>query len=112
MVELKNKERLESNFEEILELDYYTRIIALSQKRRGNEVKKEIKKYLSIRNVMNELKCSENKTLVKNALIMILALFENKAPDVFNSRGVDVNQISGKEREKYISQLKAELRSC
>ncbi len=112
MAELKNKERLDSSFEEIPELDYYTKLISLSQKIKSNEEKKEIKKCLSIRSVMNELKFSENKTLVKNALIIILALFENKPPDVFNSRGVDVSQISEKVRKKYIAQLKAELLSC
>jgi len=100
--------KINNNCDEF-ELDYYLKIIDFFQNKKVNKEKTEIWKSLSLIELMNFLDRSKNKTLVANAIILILSLFEDIPPDTYNNRGVDINRISEKDRRSLISELKDEF---
>ena len=91
------------------ELDCYLKIINYFQKEKINREEAEIWKNKSIIELMNLLDRTRNRTLVTNALILLLSLFENKPPDIFNNRGVNINRISHKDKRSLIEHLKNEF---
>ena len=92
-----------------LELDLYLKIIDYSQKEKSTREEFEIWKNKSIIELMNYLKRSQNRTFVANALILILSLFEDYPPDIYNNRGTSTNRISEKDKEFLIEDLKEEF---
>ncbi|MFX1504049.1 MAG: hypothetical protein ACFFDH_24020, partial [Promethearchaeota archaeon] len=59
--------------------------------------------------LMKYLKRTQNRTLVTNALILIISLFEDIPPDTYNNRGVKVNRISEEDKRFLIEDLKQEF---
>jgi len=51
----------------------------------------------------------QNKKLVQNALILIIALFEDYQPDLILEKGKDINEISNQERKILGEILRGEL---
>ena len=100
--------KINNNCDEF-ELDCYLKIIDFFKNKKVNKEKTEIWKSQSLIKLMNFLDRSKNKTLVANAIILILSLFEDIPPDTYNNRGVDVNRISEKDRRSLISELKDEF---
>jgi len=100
--------KINNNCDEF-ELDCYLKIIDFFKNKKVNKEKTEIWKSQSLIKLMNFLDRSKNKTLVANAIILILSLFEDIPPDTYNNRGVDVNRISEKDRRSLISELKNEF---
>ena len=98
-----------SNNNENYELDYYISIIEFFQNQDTNEETTEIWKNKSIIELMKFLEGSQNRTLVTNALILILSLFEDIPPDIYNNRGVNINRISQKDKRFLIEDLKEEF---
>ena len=92
-----------------LEIDYYLQIIDYFQKEKVNREEIEIWIDKSIIELMNYLKHTHNRTLVANALILILSLFENIPPDTYNNRGVNFNRISETDKKSIIENLKNEF---
>ncbi|MFX1572558.1 MAG: hypothetical protein ACFFB0_07405 [Promethearchaeota archaeon] len=100
--------KINNNYDEF-ELDCYLKIIDFFQKEKVNKENKEIWKSKSLIELMNYLDRTKNKTLVTNAIILIISLFEDIPPDIYNNRGVDINQVSEKDRRSLISKLKDEF---
>jgi hypothetical protein len=100
--------KINNNAEEF-ELDFYMQIIDFFQNEKIDREKKEIWKNRSIIELMKFLKRSRNRTFVTNALILILSLFENNPPDIYNNRGVNINRISRKDKNSLIEELKQEF---
>lgn len=100
--------KINSNSEEF-ELDYYLKILDYFQDERISREKKEIWKNQSIIELMNFLERTQNRTFVTNALILILSLFEDIPPDIYNNRGVNINSISEKDKKFLIEELKEEF---
>jgi len=92
-----------------LELDLYLKIIDYFQKEKVSREEIEIWKNKSIIELMKFLERSQNRTLVTNALILILSLFEDIPPDIYNNRGVNINRISQKDKRFLIEDLKEEF---
>ena len=109
MTELRNGYEKNLEMKEDFELEYYSKILDFFQNQKISPEKLELWKYKFLMKLMDELKFTGNKMLVKNALIIITSLFENVPPDMLNSRGNDSKQLSNKDREIYNVLLKSEL---
>jgi hypothetical protein len=94
---------------EEFELDLYLKIIDYSQKEKITREEIEIWKNQSIIELMKYLKRTQNRTFVTNALILILSLFEDIPPDIYNNRGVNFNRIAEKDKHFLIKDLKEEF---
>ncbi len=91
------------------ELELYMNIIDYFQKEKLSREEIEIWKNKSIIELMKYLKRTRNRTLVTNALILILSLFEDIPPDTYNNRGVNFNRIAEKDKLSLIENLKEEF---
>jgi hypothetical protein len=91
------------------ELDLYLNIIDYSQKEQITKEEIEIWKDKSIIELMKYLKRTHNRNFVTNALILILSLFEDIPPDLYNNRGVNFNRIAEKDKDFLIEELKEEF---
>ncbi|MFX1568496.1 MAG: hypothetical protein ACFFCV_09020 [Promethearchaeota archaeon] len=92
-----------------LELDYYLQIIDYFQKEKVSKEEIEIWMDKSIIELMKYLKRTHNRSLVTNALILLLSFFENLPPDNYNNRGVEINRISELDKRSIIENLKNEF---
>jgi len=91
------------------ELEYYTKIINFFKNQPSNKESVEIWKTKSFIELMKVLERTQNKELVQNAIILIISLFEQLPPDLYNNRGKNVNFINKKDKKSYLSVLKAEF---
>ncbi|MFW9946659.1 MAG: hypothetical protein ACFFDX_07500 [Candidatus Odinarchaeota archaeon] len=92
-----------------LELEYYTKIINFFKSQPSNKDSIEIWKNKSFIELMKVLERTKNKKLVQNAIILIISLFEQLPPDLYNNRGINANFISKKDKKSYLSVLKSEF---
>jgi hypothetical protein len=90
------------------ESECYNRIIKFFHSDINDKEKVEKWKSQSYIKLMNSLESKEDKELAQNAIIMILSLFENIPPDIYNNRGFKLKNLDTEEREKIISKLKEE----
>ncbi len=98
-----------NNNSDTFESDFYLKIIDFFQNEEGDREKTEIWKNRSMIELMKYLKRTRNRTFVMNAIILILSLFEDIPPDIYNNRGVNINRISGKDKRFFIDGLKEEF---
>ena len=92
-----------------LEIDYYLQIIEYFQNEKISREEIEIWTDKSIIELMKYLKHTQNRTLVTNALILILSLFENTPPDNYNNRGLEINFGSEIDKQSILKNLKNEF---
>lgn len=92
-----------------LEIDCYLKILEYFQKEKVDRETTEIWKNQSLIELMNLLERTKNRTLVANAIILILTLFEDLPPDIYNNRGVHVKRISDRDKKSLIKELKDEF---
>ena len=67
---------------------------------------KEIGKHKSIIELMDGLKSSHNKELAKNALILLLNLYDDYPPDLFSTLGKDLEGLSDEDRDEAMDKPK------
>ena len=91
------------------ELDYYTKIINYIQKGNFKYRKAEIWRSKALIELMEFFKRTRNRTLVTNALLLLISLFEDNPPDIYNNLGEDANHISKEERKILMAELKDEF---
>ena len=97
------------------EFDYYSDIIEFFQNPNINKETIEIWKNKSFIELIKVLERKEKqkkengKAFVKNAILIILSLFEENPPDIYTSRGTNVNSLDNGEKSSYISVLKTEF---
>lgn len=94
---------------EDFELDYYQNILDYFQNRRFDKISTEIWKSKTYIKLMKILERTKNKEYVKNAILVILSLFEDNPPDIYNNQGINSNNISPQDRESFKSILKSEF---
>ena len=94
---------------EDFELDYYQNILDYFQNRRIDKKSTEIWKSKTYIKLMKILERTKNKEYVKNAILVILSLFEDNPPDIYNNQGINSNNISPQDRESFKSILKSEF---
>lgn len=90
------------------ESECYNRIIKFFQSDIEDKEKIELWKNKSYIKLMKNLNEKRKDDTVKNAIIMILSLFENLPPDIYNNRGYKLENLNSDEREKIIAKLKQE----
>ena len=90
---------------EDLELDLYLKIINCFQNESVSRKNKEIWKNQSIIKLMNLLERTQNRPLVTNALILLLSLFENVPPDIYNNRGINSSHIPESDKKLLMKEL-------
>jgi len=100
--------KINNNIEDF-ELDCYLKILEYFQHEKVNKEETEIWKYHSLIELMKLLDKAKNQILVTNSIILMLSLFEDIPPDTYNNRGVDIDQISVKDRKTLIADLREEF---
>ena len=98
-----------SNNCENSELDYYSDIIEFFQNPNANKETIELWKDKSFIELMKVLERTSRKEFVKNAILLILSLFDEHPPDIYTSRGTNVNYLDNGEKSSYMSVLKTEF---
>ncbi|NVM17135.1 MAG: hypothetical protein HWN80_05415 [Candidatus Lokiarchaeota archaeon] len=98
-----------SNNNDNHELDYYLSIIDFFQNQSANEETTEIWKNKSFIQLMKVLKRTRDKEFVKNAIILILTLFDKIPPDIYNNRGIKANSLTNSDKLSYVNLLKSEF---
>ena len=96
---------------DLKELECYTKIINLFKKISKDSITIETWKDKTIIKLMKVLRRRENKRWVKNALIILLSLFDDNPPDLFSSLGNNIELLSNKEKEEVVSKLREEFTS-
>jgi len=91
------------------ELDCYMKILDYFQKDKVNKENTEIWIDQTFIELMKLLEQEKNRDLVTNAIILMLSLFEEIPPDIYNNRGVDISRISIEERKSLIAGLEEEF---
>ena len=92
-----------------LEMKYYTKILDFYQSQKFDRETVEIWKSKSYIELMKVLKRTNNKNLVKNAIILILSLFEETPLDIYDSSGLSVRELKQEDKNSYISHLRTEF---
>ena len=106
---MKAFENYENNSEP-QELKCYLRIIEFFQKSKSKAEDTEIWKNKVMVTLMNLLKQKENQEiLVRNALILLLSLFEDLPPDIYNAKGQNFKKVDQKQKASILDQLKEEF---
>jgi hypothetical protein len=91
------------------ELNYYIRIIDYFQKENCENRKAEIWRSKALIELMEFFKRTRNRTLVTNALLLLISFCEDASPDTYNNYGEDAHQISKEEKQILIKELKNEF---
>ena len=91
------------------ELDYYLSIIDFFQNQDTNRETTEIWKNKSFIQLMKVLKRTRRKEFVKNAIILILSLFDELPPDSYNNKGIKVKSLESEDKLSYVNLLKSEF---
>ena len=68
-------------------------------------------KHRTIIKIMDVWNQTKNMTLVRNSLILMISLFGNIPPDIYNNRGININLLSETDREVLVGQLRSEFLS-
>lgn len=88
----------------------YSKIIDCYLENRGKgSIKKEYYKSKSIIKIIKQSQCRNDLNFVKNALILILSLYDDHPADVYSNFGNDIKQCNQLEKKVLLSQLKKEL---
>ena len=97
------------NINDDLEMYYYTKILDFYQSQEYDKDSVDIWKSKSYIELMQVLKRTNNKNLVKNAIILILSLFEDTPLDIYDNSGLSVGELKQEDKKSYISHLKTEF---
>ena len=91
------------------EMKCYSRIINSFLNNESDYNQRELAKNQSIVKLIKSSKCRNNKNFVKNALILVLSLYNDEPADLYCSYGNDINSCSESEKDALKSCLKQEL---
>ncbi|TFF89168.1 MAG: hypothetical protein EU548_07910 [Promethearchaeota archaeon] len=97
------------NNHEETELNCYVRIINAYLNKEQEPEKTEIWKNRALIYLMRMLDKKRSDLQVRNALILLITLFEDIPPDLFNNRGTNIKKLSKKEKENMLLNLKQEF---
>ncbi len=97
-----------------IERDLYDYIISFFEQKPRNKEEVERWRYDMYIKLMNMMESSQKndkkKILIRNAIILILALLNDIPPDSYNVRGTELDRIESQMRkEEILSELKGEL---
>ena len=95
--------------EDEFEMDFYLRILEVYQNKQLDKVALEIWKDRSYIELMQVLKRTHNKNMVKNAIILILSLFEELPIDLYDNYGINTKDLKKEQRKAFIAEMKTEF---
>jgi hypothetical protein len=95
--------------EDEFEMDFYLKIIEVYQNKQLDKAALEIWKDKSYIELMQVLKRTHNKNLVKNAIILILSLFEELPVDYLYTHGINTKDLKKEEKKTFIAEMKSEF---
>ena len=101
-----------SNNSNNFELDYYLSIIDFFQNQNGIKETTEIWKNKSFIELMNILKRSSRRMFVKNAIILILSLFDEMPADRYTNKGIKVCSLTNGDKQSYVNILMSEFNNA
>ena len=88
---------------------HYLKILEVYQNKQIDKVALEIWKDRSYIELMQVLKRTHNKDLVKNAIILILSLFEELPIDLYDNYGINTKCLKKEEKKSFIAEMKSEF---
>lgn len=91
------------------ELNCYTKIIDCFLENRNDSHQKELCKNNSIIKLINKSECRNSDTFIRNALLLVLTLYDNNPADLYSSYGDDIESCSDNDKEQLLAELKKEL---
>ena len=94
------------------EMNFYLRILEVYQNKQNKQFDKdslEIWKDRSYIELMQVLKRTHNKNLVKNAIILILSLFEELPIDLYDTHGINTKNLEKEQKKAFIAEMKSEF---
>ncbi len=92
------------------ELNCYSKILECYRENQSKDrVNNELYKNKSIIKVIKNSQCRNDLNFVKNALILILSLYDDHPADVYSDFGNDIKQCTQSDKMTLLSQLKKEL---
>jgi len=91
------------------EMKCYSRIINSFLNNQYDYKQKELAKNQSIVKLIKSSQCRNNKNFIKNALILVLSLYNDEPADLYCSYGNDIDSCSETEKDALKNQLKLEL---
>ncbi len=91
------------------ELECYTKIINLFSNISKDPINLETYKDHAIIKAMNALKDPKNETWLRNALVVLLSLFNGNPADLYSNLGNNIRTISEIEKADIFSKLKKEV---
>jgi hypothetical protein len=91
------------------EMEYYTKILDFYQNQEFDRETVEIWKSKSYIELMQVLKRTNNKNLVKNAIVLILSLFEDLPLDIYDCSGQSVRDLKKEDKNAYLANLRSEF---
>jgi hypothetical protein len=97
----QNNEDFESN--------YYQNIIDFFQNQQFDRVSTMIWKSKIYIKLMKVLERTQNKEFVRDAILVILSLFEDNPPDIYDNQGVSSNDLPPEEKKSFKMILKSEF---
>ena len=90
------------------ELECYTKIINCYLKNQNDRQKLEQCKHQSLIKLMKVMDRKEER-LIQNALIIVLALFDEIPPDLAGTTGSDLSLLSKREKELALKKIEDEI---
>ncbi|MFX0073031.1 MAG: hypothetical protein ACFFAO_18290 [Candidatus Hermodarchaeota archaeon] len=90
----------------MMESEYYDLLFGQFSQLNGNSLEKELWKNNQIRNLMIDFKDKADSMFIRNALLVIMALFDDYLKDTFLLNSQSVKKISQEEKDLIISILK------
>jgi len=94
------------NSDIIDEDELYDKILDLFSKEKKNPNLRVLLGARSIIELMKRMNNSKNKEVAKNAIIVLISLFDDYPPDIFDNIGADLESLSEEEREEAMDKLK------
>ena len=92
------------------ELNCYSKILECYRENQSKDkISNELYKNKSIIKVIKNSQCRNDLNFVKNALILILSLYDDHPADVYTDFGNDIKNGTQSDKKKLLSQLKREL---
>ncbi|MHA1914130.1 MAG: hypothetical protein ACW986_10325 [Promethearchaeota archaeon] len=91
------------------EMKCYQIIFDSFQSEKVNRDRLELWKNRALIKLMKLLENKRNRIVVTNAIILLLSLCEDIPPDNYNRLGVDINNISKREKKSLLADLKNEF---
>ena len=91
------------------ELNCYTKIIDCFLQNKHDTYQRELCKNNSIIKLINVSECRNIDNFIRNALLLVLSLYDNNPADLYDNYGSDIESCNASEKEKLLAELKKEL---